>query len=119
VFSFLSKLLVERRAFGPTGMTTFPNVPRLLVAWLMDPAALKPQTGMPNLGLGDGEARDIASYLYTLGRADIRPQPQAAVTDVSGAAFEVLRAEQKARLHPGRNLGMERAIDLLVTGNGG
>ena len=98
---------------------TFPNVPRLLVAWLMDPAALKPQTGMPNLGLSDGEARDIASYLYTLGRADIRPQPQAAVTDVSGAAFEVLRAEQKARLHPGRNLGMERAIDLLATGNGG
>lgn len=98
---------------------TYPNVPRVLVAWLMDPPKLKPQTGMPNLGLGDGEARDIASYLYTLGRADVRPQPQAAVTDVSGAAFEVLRAEQKARLLPGRNLGIERAIDLLATGNGG
>ncbi|RDI61123.1 cytochrome c [Microvirga subterranea] len=44
-----------------------PNAPRYLIAWLMDPVALKPQTGMPAQGLTEEEARHIASYLYTLG----------------------------------------------------
>jgi hypothetical protein len=44
-----------------------PNAPRYLIAWLMDPVALKEQTGMPSLGIDEAEARHIASYLYTLG----------------------------------------------------
>lgn len=44
-----------------------PNAPRYLIAWLMDPVALKPQTGMPAQGLTEEEARHVASYLYTLG----------------------------------------------------
>jgi cytochrome c len=43
-----------------------PNTPENLVRWLADPPALAPATAMPNLGLSEAEARDIASYLYTL-----------------------------------------------------
>jgi cytochrome c2 len=44
-----------------------PNTPEYLVAWLRDPVALSPKTGMPAQGLSDSEARHIASYLYSLG----------------------------------------------------
>jgi cytochrome c2 len=44
-----------------------PNTPRYLVAWLVDPVALSPRTGMPAQGLSETEARHIASYLYSLG----------------------------------------------------
>jgi mono/diheme cytochrome c family protein len=44
-----------------------PNAPRNLVAWLMDPVALKAETGMPSQGLTEAEARHVAAYLYTLG----------------------------------------------------
>jgi cytochrome c len=30
------------------------------------PQSIEPGTGMPNLGVSDGQARDIAAYLYTL-----------------------------------------------------
>jgi cytochrome c553 len=43
-----------------------PNNTELLVAFLRDPAALVPQTGMPDVGLSDQEARDIAAFLLTL-----------------------------------------------------
>jgi mono/diheme cytochrome c family protein len=46
-----------------------PNTPRMLVAWIMDPPAMSPQTGMPAVGVSEPEARHIASYLYTLGAA--------------------------------------------------
>jgi mono/diheme cytochrome c family protein len=91
---------------------TFPNVPRFLVPWLMDPPDLKPETAMPNLGVSDRQARDIASYLYTLGSADILPQPEAAVTDVDGQAYEVLSRLQRERLQEG--LGIERAMEMLA-----
>jgi mono/diheme cytochrome c family protein len=93
---------------------SFPNVPRFLVPWLMDPPDLKPETAMPNLGVSDMEARDIASYLYTLGSADMPPQVPAAVTDVDGRAYEVLSALQRQRLQEG--LGIERAMKLLAAG---
>jgi cytochrome c1 len=32
--------------------------------WLQDPQAIRPQTAMPNLGVGEEDARDIAAYLY-------------------------------------------------------
>lgn len=44
-----------------------PNTPLNLISWLMDPVALKPQTGMPSQGLTEAEARHIAAYLYSLG----------------------------------------------------
>jgi cytochrome c1 len=34
-----------------------------LVRWIRDPQAIKPGTVMPNLGVSEGEARDIASHL--------------------------------------------------------
>jgi mono/diheme cytochrome c family protein len=47
-----------------------PNKPGVMVAFLQDPPALAPQTGMPNVGLSIGQARDIAAYLYTLEAPD-------------------------------------------------
>jgi mono/diheme cytochrome c family protein len=47
-----------------------PNKPGVLVAFLQDPPALAPQTGMPNVGLSVEQARDIAAYLYTLDAPD-------------------------------------------------
>jgi mono/diheme cytochrome c family protein len=56
-----------------------PNVPRNLVPWLIDPPALAPQTGMPNLGVSEAQARDIATYLYTLGADGARAYPPEAL----------------------------------------
>lgn len=53
----------------------FPNTGETLVAWLRDPQAMSPGTAMPNLGLEDGEARDIAAFLMTLGAARTEPVP--------------------------------------------
>jgi cytochrome c2 len=52
-----------------------PNTPRNLIAWLMDPVALQPRTGMPSQGLTEAEARHIAAYLYSLGRDEMRVYP--------------------------------------------
>jgi cytochrome c2 len=49
-----------------------PNMPGVLVAFLEDPPALVPNTGMPNVGLTPEEARHIAAYLYTLEPPDAR-----------------------------------------------
>ena len=92
---------------------TFPNVPRYLVRWVMDPPDLKPETAMPDLGVSAPEARDIASYLYTLGSDDMPPQVQAAVTDVDGQAYEVLSRLQRQRLQEG--LGIGRAMEQLAS----
>lgn len=45
---------------------TLANTPENLVRWLKDPPAIEPRTAMPNVGLDDREASDIAAYLYTL-----------------------------------------------------
>jgi hypothetical protein len=37
-----------------------------MLRWLRDPRAVSPHTAMPSLGIDEAEARDIASYLYTL-----------------------------------------------------
>jgi cytochrome c1 len=36
------------------------------VRWVKNPPAVEPGTAMPDLGLNDGQAYDIAAYLYTL-----------------------------------------------------
>lgn len=43
------------------------NTPENLIRWLLDPEAVEPGTAMPDLGLTEAEARDIASYLEQLG----------------------------------------------------
>ncbi len=43
-----------------------PNVPENLVSWIENPRATDPRTVMPDLGVTKQDARDIASYLYTL-----------------------------------------------------
>ncbi len=43
-----------------------PNTPRNLVAWLEDPQKIVPGNAMPDMGLSEAQARDIAAYLYTL-----------------------------------------------------
>ncbi len=43
-----------------------PNDPDRLITWLTVPQSIAPGSAMPNLGVSDGQARDIAAYLYTL-----------------------------------------------------
>jgi cytochrome c len=43
-----------------------PNTPDFLVRWIEMPQAIEPGTAMPNLGVTEGKARDIAAYLYTI-----------------------------------------------------
>lgn len=43
------------------------NVPANLMAWIMNPRKLKPQTAMPNLNVRSEEALHITAYLCTLG----------------------------------------------------
>jgi cytochrome c len=43
-----------------------PNTPDFLIRWIEVPQAIEPGTAMPNLGVPEGDARDIAAYLYTL-----------------------------------------------------
>jgi cytochrome c len=38
-----------------------------LIAWIMHPQRLDPRTAMPELGVTEEDARDMAAYLYTLG----------------------------------------------------
>lgn len=49
-----------------------PNEPEVMLAFLQDPPALVPETGMPNVLLSLQEARDIAAYLYTLEPSNAR-----------------------------------------------
>ena len=42
------------------------NTPSNMVQWLQHPRSIDPKTAMPDVGLKEQEARDIASYLYTL-----------------------------------------------------
>jgi len=43
-----------------------PNAPEHLVAWLQHPRRVRPGTPMPEMGVTERDARDIAAYLYTL-----------------------------------------------------
>lgn len=42
------------------------NTPENLVRWIINPPAVDNKTAMPRLGLSDTEARDAATYIYTL-----------------------------------------------------
>jgi cytochrome c1 len=43
-----------------------PNQPEVMVRWVRAPEAIDPATAMPNLGLTEQQARDVAAYLFTL-----------------------------------------------------
>jgi cytochrome c2 len=43
-----------------------PNHFDTLTAWIAQPQRYAPNSAMPNLGLTEDQARDIAAYLYTL-----------------------------------------------------
>ena len=43
-----------------------PNTPEQLVHWIVMPQSVAPGNAMPNLGVTDDDARDIAAYLYSL-----------------------------------------------------
>jgi cytochrome c2 len=45
---------------------TLVNRPDELARWLRDPQAIRPGSGMPDLGLDEREIADIVEYLYTL-----------------------------------------------------
>lgn len=42
------------------------NTPTNMMRWLRHPSLVDPRTAMPDLGISDAEAKDIAAYLYTL-----------------------------------------------------
>ena len=42
------------------------NTPDNLVLWLRHPKDVKPLTAMPDLGVNEPHARDMAAYLVTL-----------------------------------------------------
>jgi cytochrome c len=42
------------------------NTPDQMIAWLQHPQALEPGSGMPDVGVTDRDARNLAAYLYTL-----------------------------------------------------
>lgn len=41
-----------------------PNRPEELIRWLQNPPAVTPGTVMPNLGVTEQDAKDLAAYLY-------------------------------------------------------
>ncbi|HEY9555837.1 MAG TPA: c-type cytochrome [Acidimicrobiales bacterium] len=43
------------------------NSPEALQRWLLDPQAVEPGTAMPDVGLSEEEAADVAAYLFSLG----------------------------------------------------
>ncbi|MEO7368395.1 MAG: c-type cytochrome [Gemmatimonadaceae bacterium] len=53
----------SKRAFIAGEVT---NNPENLITWITVPQSIEPGTAMPNLGVLDEDARDIAAYLYTL-----------------------------------------------------
>lgn len=42
------------------------NTPDNLVRWLQHPQAIEPGTAMPDLGVSEADARDMAAYLFSL-----------------------------------------------------
>lgn len=52
----------ERGFIAGEVANTGPN----LIRWIMDPQAIEPNTDMPDLGVSEDQARDIAAYLFTI-----------------------------------------------------
>lgn len=57
---------LESIAVEPYISGNLPNTPENLMRWIQSPRSIRPQTKMPELGIGRAEARDITTYLYSL-----------------------------------------------------
>ena len=55
-------------AIGTRGFIAgvLPNTPQNMVRWLRHPQAVNPRSAMPDLGVTERDAHDIAAYLSTL-----------------------------------------------------
>lgn len=42
------------------------NTPQHMMSWIQDPPSIDSATAMPDVGVTEADARDIAAYLYTL-----------------------------------------------------
>jgi cytochrome c len=42
------------------------NTAKNMMSWIQHPRRIQPQTVMPEMGVSEGDSRDIAAYLYTL-----------------------------------------------------
>ncbi|MDA8218492.1 MAG: c-type cytochrome [Dehalococcoidales bacterium] len=51
---------------SPTIAGAVPNNPSNLIQWIMNPKSVKPNTTMPDLGVTETDARNIAAYLCQL-----------------------------------------------------
>lgn len=49
------------------------NEPAQLIRWIRFPQEIAPGTVMPNLGVSEANAGDIAAYLYTIGADGLGP----------------------------------------------
>jgi mono/diheme cytochrome c family protein len=47
-----------------------PNSPENMVRWIRDPKSVSPATLMPDLGVSEQHARDMAAYLYLVGKSN-------------------------------------------------
>jgi cytochrome c len=54
---------IQRRAYLAGGL---PNTPEQMVEWIRFPERVRPGTLMPNLGVSESDARELAAFLYTL-----------------------------------------------------
>jgi cytochrome c len=45
---------------------TAENTPENLVRFIRDPRAISPKSAMPNLGISEADARDLAAFVYSL-----------------------------------------------------
>ena len=43
-----------------------PNTPDSLIMWIQHPQMVRPGSDMPEMGVSDADARNIAAYLYSL-----------------------------------------------------
>lgn len=55
---------LERIAYRSYLGGILPNTPANMVRWITHPQAVSPGTAMPELGVSEQQARDMAAYLY-------------------------------------------------------
>jgi cytochrome c2 len=57
---------LDRIASRPYLARQVPNTPDNMMRWIQSPRQIKRDTAMPEIGVTDRDAHDIAAYLYTL-----------------------------------------------------
>ncbi|HEV2106688.1 MAG TPA: cupredoxin domain-containing protein [Thermomicrobiales bacterium] len=90
-----------------------PNTPDNLILWIQDPHAVEPGTVMPDLGVSEQDARDIAAYLYTLGGTGIFQEGEGAETAGAGTP-EATPAAGEADATPEPGSSPETGVEVTV-----